>query len=40
MKDDLERLYNEYTEAPLTKEDMLWVELQLRMIAQIEKEDE
>ena len=40
MKDDLERLYNEYTEAPLTKEDMLWVELQLKMIAQIEKEDE
>ena len=41
MKDDLERLYNEYTEAPLTKEDMLWVELQLkRLDATIDKEDE
>ena len=41
IKDDLERLYNEYTEAPLTKEDMLWVELQLkRLDATIDKEDE
>ena len=35
MKDDLSRLYKEYTEAPVTKEDLLWVEYQLKMIEQI-----
>ena len=35
MKDDLERLYKEYSESPVTKEDLLWVEYQLRMIEQI-----
>ena len=40
MKDDLERLYKEYTEAPLTKEDLLWVEYQLRLIEQIKENNE
>jgi len=40
MKNDLERLYKEYTEAPLTKEDLLWVEYQLRLIEQIKDNNE
>tara|TARA_R110001583_G_scaffold179123_1_gene335663 strand:+ start:189 stop:539 length:351 start_codon:yes stop_codon:yes gene_type:complete len=40
MKDNLERLYKEYAEAPLTKEEMAWVEHQLRMIDQIRDNNE
>ena len=40
MKDDLERLYNEYIDAPMTEEDLLWVEQQLRMIDKIRENDE
>jgi len=40
MKDDLERLYKEYSETTVTKEDLLWVEYQLRMIDQIKDNNE
>ena len=40
MKDDLERIYNEYIDAPVTEDDLLWVEYQLRMIDKIIESDE
>tara|TARA_R100000963_G_C4627705_1_gene93541 strand:- start:194 stop:577 length:384 start_codon:yes stop_codon:yes gene_type:complete len=40
IKDNLERLYKEYSEAPLTKEEMAWVEHQLKMIDQIRDNNE
>ena len=40
MKDDLERLYEEYSESLITKEEMAWVEHQLRVIDQIKDNNE
>jgi len=36
----LERIYNEYIDAPVTEDDLLWVEYQLRMIDKIIESDE